>query len=202
MTAMGSSEWDKRHAERDERWSGEPSRFLVAETATLAPGRALDLACGSGRHAVWLAARGWRVTGVDFSDVGLEAARLRAADRGVEVELVRADLLDYRPEEGAFDLVLVFYLQLPAEQRRIVLPAAVAALAPGGTLLIVGHDLANLTRGYGGPQNPAVLYSAADLVESVDGLDVERAEPVERPVATPEGERVAIDVLLRARRPT
>jgi len=89
---MDSSDWDKRHAERAASGPHEPSRILVAEADDLPPGRALDLACGTGRHAVWLAERGWRVTGVDFSEVALELARTHAAERGVALDAFRQEL--------------------------------------------------------------------------------------------------------------
>jgi 2-polyprenyl-3-methyl-5-hydroxy-6-metoxy-1,4-benzoquinol methylase len=88
-------DWNRRHGEAGLLFGAEPNRFLVAEVEGLAPGRALDVACGSGRNAVWLAARGWQVTGVDFSGVALEQARGLAAERGVDVEWVEADVLEW-----------------------------------------------------------------------------------------------------------
>jgi SAM-dependent methyltransferase len=196
-----AADWDQRYAGSELVWSAEPNRSLVAETEALAPGRALDLACGEGRNAVWLAGRGWLVTGVDFSAVGLEKAERLAGSRGVRVEWFLADLLEYEPAPLAYDLVLVFYLQLPAPQRQLVLRRAADGVAPGGTLLVVGHDLLNLTEGYGGPRHAEVLFTPADVVAELDGLQVERAERVRRPI-TVDGEGVeAIDALVRARRP-
>ncbi len=201
--AMDSEGWDRRYADRKLIWTAEPNRFLVAEAEALAPGRVIDLACGEGRNAIWLAERGWQAVGVDFSEVGLEKARALAAARGVSADWFAADLLDYRPDQRAFDLVLVFYLQVTAEQRRPIVRAAADAVAPGGTFLLVAHDSANPRDGHGGPQNPAVLYTAQDVVADLDGGDlrIERAERVDRPVQTPDGERVALDALVRARRP-
>ena len=201
--AMDSASWDRRYEGRDLVWTAEPNRFLVAETETLAPGRAIDLACGEGRNAVWLAEHGWQAVGADFSEVGLQKARELANARGVSVEWVAADLLEYRPEPRAFDLVLVFYLQVPAGERQPILRAAADAVAPAGTFLLVAHDSTNLQHGHGGPPNPAVLYTADDVVDDLDGagLQIERAECVGRPVQTPDGERVALDALVRARRP-
>ena len=194
--------WDERYRSRDLVWGLEPNRFLAEEASSLAPGRALDLACGEGRNALWLADGGWRVTGVDFSRVAIDRARSLCAERGVEVDWVEADVVDWQPPERAFDLVIVFYLHLPADQRRRVLGHARAGLAPGGTLLVVGHDSTNITDGYGGPQDPAVLYGPEDLVADLDGLVVERAQRVARVVATEEGGRTAVDALVRARRET
>jgi SAM-dependent methyltransferase len=191
------------------RWAGEerthastaPSRFLVAETSRLAPGTALDLACGAGRNAVWLAARGWRVTGVDFSDVALRAARSLAAGSGVEVEWIEADVVAWTPPAGAYDLVCVLYLQLPAPERRIALARAAEAVRPGGTLLVVGHDLLNLTEGWGGPTRPEVLFTPEDVVAEIGSLEVVKAERVRRAVEEGGATHEAIDALVLARRP-
>jgi SAM-dependent methyltransferase len=192
-------EWDRKYAETGRLWGKEPNRFLVAETSDLPPGRALDVACGEGRNAIWLAELGWQATGVDFSRVAIEKARGRAAEASLDVDFVCADLLDYEPEPDAYDLVLVFYLQLPAEERRRVLSRAAGAVAPGGTLLLVGHDLTNMTDGVGGPSDPSVLYTPDDIVAELAGLDIEKAERVLRDVA--DEDRPAIDALVRARRP-
>ena len=200
---MDSASWDRRYGGRELIWTAEPNRFLVAETETLAPGRAIDLGCGEGRNAIWLAERSWQAVGVDFSEVGLTKARELADARGVDVDWVAADLLEYRPDPRASDLVLIFYLQVPATERRPIIRAAADAVAPGGTFLLVAHDSSNLEHGHGGPQIPAVLYTARDVVDDLDGagLQIERAERVERPVLTSDGERVALDALVRARRP-
>jgi SAM-dependent methyltransferase len=192
-------DWDRRYSETDLLWSATPNRFLVQEATDLPPGRALDLACGEGRNALWLAERGWHVTAVDYSTVAITKARDRAALAGSEVDFVCADLLDYSPPEGAFDLVLVLYLQLPAEERRLVLSRAEAAVAPGGTFLLIGHDLVNSTEGVGGPSDPGLLYTPEQIVDEVPSLDVERAERMLRDVS--DADRPAIDALVRARRP-
>ena len=199
---MSSAEWDRRYTGRELIWTAEPNRFLVAETEALVPGRGLDLACGEGRNAVWLAARGWRMTGVDFSAVAIGKAAQLAAARGVDADWVVGDLFAYEPEPEAFDLVAMFYLQVSADRRAPVVQAAARAVAPGGVLLVVAHDSANLEHGYGGPPSAAVLYSAGDLSADLagSGLLIERAEQVQRPVAADGGERVALDALLRARR--
>jgi ubiquinone/menaquinone biosynthesis C-methylase UbiE len=194
-------DWNARYAQKELVWSAEPNRLFATEVATLPPARALDLACGEGRNAVWLAEQGWRVTGVDFSDVALAKAAELAASRGVEVEWVVADVLDYEPERHGFDLVVLLYLQLPGEELIQALRSATGSLARGGTLVVLAHDTTNLTRGHGGPKDAAVLYTAEDVVQALDDLVVERAEAVERTVALPDGEAVAIDAFVRARRP-
>jgi SAM-dependent methyltransferase len=196
---MRREDWDRRYSEPNLLWSATPNRFLVQEVADLPPGRGLDLACGEGRNALWLASLGWRVTAVDFSSVAIAKARERARTERVQVELVCADLLEYEPERDAYALVLLLYLQLPAAERRLVLERAAGALAPGGTLLLVGHDLANLSEGVGGPSDPSVLYTPDDIVAELPGLTVEKAEQVLRDVA--DADRPAIDALVRALRP-
>jgi 2-polyprenyl-3-methyl-5-hydroxy-6-metoxy-1,4-benzoquinol methylase len=194
------ADWNRKHGEAGLLFGAEPNRFLVAEVEGLPPGRALDLACGAGRNAVWLAERGWSVTGVDFSEVALETARGLAAERGVEVEWVEADAVAWEPPAEAFDLVVVMYLQLPAPERRASLARAASAVAPGGTLLVVGHHVENLDGGYGGPKDVRVLLDPAVVADELAGLEVEKAERVLRPVETDDGEAQAIDALVRARR--
>jgi SAM-dependent methyltransferase len=190
------------------RWAGEervhastaPSRFLVAEVADLRPGTALDLACGAGRNAVWLAGQGWRVTAVDFSGVALRMARSLAAERAVDAEWIEADVVAWTPPARAYDLVCVFYLQLPALERATALAHAASAVRPGGTLLVIGHDLLNLTEGWGGPTQPDVLFTPADVVAEIGDLRIEKALRVRRTVEEPGASREAIDALVRATR--
>ena len=196
---MASDDWNRRYEGTELVWTVRPNRFLVAETEGMTPGRALDLACGEGRHAVWLAELGWSVRAVDFSEVGIDKGRRLAEAHEVEVDWTIADLNEYEPAPASAELVLIFYLQLPPDERRRVVCKAARAVAPGGTFLLVGHDLRNLEHGHGGPSSPRVLYTPEDVVADLDGsgLEIERAEPVERPV----DEHTAIDALVRARRP-
>jgi SAM-dependent methyltransferase len=197
---MDATSWDDRYRGSDLVWGAGPNRFLVEEIGTMAPGTALDVACGEGRNAIWLAEQGWRVTGVDFSSVALDKARAFATDRGVGVDWVRADLTNWEPP-SAYDLVIVFYLQLSANLRRRVLSRMAESVAPGGTLLVVAHDHSNLTEGHGGPQDPAVLYRPDDVAaDVVNVLRIVRAERVRRPVDTADGLIDAIDLLVRAKR--
>jgi len=193
--------WDGRYSTEELIWKADPNRFLVEELGALAPGRALDIACGEGRNSVWLASKGWRVTGVDFSRAGLAKAKQMAVNRGLEVTWIEADVVEWQPQPAAFDLVAVMYLHLPAQQRRRALSHAAAGLAPGGVLLVVGHDTSNLVKGTGGPQDPAVLFGPDEIVDDLSGLQIERAERVARAVDTDAGEKTAIDALVRAVRP-
>jgi SAM-dependent methyltransferase len=196
-------QWDERYSGVGFEWSVHANQFVVAELSGLSPGRALDLAAGEGRNSVWLAERGWTVTAVDFSHVGLDKGRKLSAARGVEdgqVDWVVADLSDYEPARDAFDLVLIAYLQVNAALRARVLAGAAAALAPGGTLLVIGHDLTNLTEGVGGPQYPEVLCTPEAIIAELPGLRILRAERVRRSVERDGVTATAIDTLVRAER--
>lgn len=205
---MDSRAWDERYAATDLVWSSTPNQFVAAELSGLPPGRALDLAAGEGRNALWLAAEGWDVTAVDFSLVGLDKGRrLEAAQpdgRDLHIDWVHADVLTYDPGPVGYDLALLAYLQLPADERRAAVRVGFGALAAGGTLFVVAHDSTNLTEGTGGPQDPAVLYTAEEVLGDLDGerFDVVRAERVPRVVPADddhggEPERTAYDALVR-----
>ncbi len=191
---MRAGDWDQRYAET-RQWSAEPNALVAGLLYDVPAGDAVDLAAGEGRHALWLAGRGWRVTAVDFSDVGL--ARGRGQPAADLVTWVRADVLDWSASPASLDLVLVAYLHLPEPDMRTVLTRAVGWLRPGGRLLVLGHDLDNLTHGVGGPQEPAILHSLERLTPVADLLDVDRFEQVPRD--TPAG--AALDTLLWGRRP-
>lgn len=199
---MDAHGWDERYAASELVWSAEPNQFVAAECAALTPGRAVDLAAGEGRNAIWLARRGWRVTAVDFSRVALDKGRRLADD--TDVEWVCADATTW--QGSGLDLAVVAYLQLPAGGRRAAVRHAAGSLAPGGTLLWVAHDSSNLTEGTGGPQDPDVLMTAEDLLADLEGidLDVVRAERVARQVGgsdhhehAGDAARTAWDCLLR-----
>ncbi len=200
---MDRHQWNECYSGDDLVWTSTPNQFLVSEVVDLRPGRAVDLACGEGRNAVWLAEQGWEVTGVDFSPVGLAKAQRFAELWNVEATWVESSILEWSPPPEGFDLVAVLYLQLPQPERSIALEVAASAVAPGGTLLVVAHDQENLTRGSGGPPNAAVLYNIAEVTEVAvgAGLAVERAEQVVRVVDTDTGPKDAIDTLVRAKRP-
>jgi SAM-dependent methyltransferase len=196
---MDASHWDERYRAAETVWGAAPNRWVEQEMAGRVPGRALDLACGEGRNAVWLANRGWRVTAVDFSAVGLaKGAELERHENGAAtIAWIEADATTFVAPEPV-DLALLCYLQLIAPERKAAVRAAAQALAPGGMLLVIGHDSRNLTDGTGGPQDPSVLFTAADIERDLEGVDVvvERSIEVLRPVDG--ADRPAIDALLRA----
>jgi len=191
-------DWDARYAAVENLWAAKPNRFLVAEVADLEPGRALDLACGEGQNAIWLATLGWRVTGVDYSEVAIAKARDRAERDGVDAVFECADLVTYEPGSSVFDLVVVLYLHIPSRERHVVLDRAAAALAPGGTFLLVGHDTLNMTEGVGGPSDPDIHFTPDEIAAELPDLEIVKAERVLRDVHGQE--RDAIDALVRARR--
>jgi SAM-dependent methyltransferase len=202
---VDAEDWDRRYAGTELLWTATANQFVVSELSGLTPGTALDVACGEGRNAIWLANQGWQVTGVDFSTVALDKARA-LADRLVDpaaepVTWLRADATTGLPELDrldGFDLVLLAYLQLPAPSRTAALIGASGHLAPGGRLLVVAHDSSNLTDGVGGPQDPAVLYTAGDVLADLEGagLTILRADRVARPVSVDGQQRTAWDVLV------
>lgn len=202
MRHMDARDWDRRWQQRSSEQRRAPSPVVAGVLESVPAGRALDLGCGPGRNAVWLAEQGWRVTAVDFSAEALRQAQGRAHAQGVEIEWVHADVTAYVPPAAGFDLVLVAYVHIPADERRRLVEHACSAVSPGGMLLLVGHDRENLGTGAPGPSSAAVLYSHEDVVaDLVEGLTVERADQIRRPVVLEDGSEVeAVDALVVARR--
>jgi SAM-dependent methyltransferase len=191
-------DWELEYGRPDRAPAQRPGRLLVEATEGLAPGRALDLACGEGRNAAWLVARGWRVTAVDFS-----AEALRRAQRlGADVDWRQADVRTVGIAEGAYDLVVLAYLHLPPDAMRAMLARAAGGVSPGGRLVVIGHHVDNHEHGCGGPSNPAVLHDPERIGAALDGFQVERADRIAHP-STPEhgGTGTAIDSLVVARKP-
>lgn len=190
---MDARAWDERYAASGLVWSGSANQLVVQELTDLRPSKALDLACGEGRNALWLAERGWQVTAVDFSPVALDKGRRLAEERGLDVDWVCADALTYDAGPEAFDLVLIAYLQLVADERRTAVRAAIGSLRTNGTLLLVAHDSTNLAEGTGGPSDPEVLFTAEEVLADLDGerFEVQRAERVRRLVQPDEAHRGA-----------
>lgn len=192
---MDSHGWDARYEEKELVWSAEPNMFLPPIVEDLAPGTALDLACGEGRNAIWLARDGWDVTGVDFSEVAIEKAHNLAGE--TQVDWVVADVTKYVPRR-TFDLVLVVYVQLEPSDMRSLFANAVGALASGGTIIAVGHALRNLSEGFGGPPYADILWTEDLIAPLVADLDVVSLGEVLRSVEDSDVD--AIDLLLHAKR--
>jgi SAM-dependent methyltransferase len=201
MTGDGPADWDARYAEVDRVWSGNPNGTLVTEVAGLPPGRALDVGCGEGADAVWLARHGWDVTALDVSHVALERAARHAEQAGVRVRWLHAGLLDASLSPGAFDLVSAHYPVLRRSPTNEAERALLAAVAPGGVLLVVHHadidpEHARM-RGF----DPADYVQPAQVASLLDDdwqLEVDEIRP--RTVETGAGAGHTVDQVLRARR--
>ncbi len=191
MTGMDAAAWDQRYRDRPDPWGDEPAETIRRRLTGVAPGRAVDLACGDGRHSRWLARHGWTVTGLDHSEVAIEQARVKDPDGRIDWQV--GDVLDWEPP-GSVDLVLVAFLHLPTEQLRDQLARVAGWLTPGGRLLYLGHSIENYHRGVGGPPDPAILPSATDLVFAAAGLQIVALEHV----LHPQGDGIAVDLLLDA----
>jgi SAM-dependent methyltransferase len=171
VSASDRATYDELYRSAPTVWSGRVNRQLVVEGSGLRPGTALDAGCGEGADALWLAERGWRVTAVDFSTVALErgAARSRRRGLGDRIEWLAADLHEWVPPPGRFDLVTAHYLHSRGADRRALFARLAAAVAPGGTLLVVGHLLAgNAEHGHGHGHDPELHYTAADVAAALD----------------------------------
>jgi ubiquinone/menaquinone biosynthesis C-methylase UbiE len=177
--------WDERYSAPDRTPLREPNALVVQELSDREPGRALELAAGEGRHARWLASQGWQVVAVDFSEVGLRRAKQQASAEGLRVSFVVADVHALPLPPAAFDLVLATFFHPRPSERPALYPKMVRALSPGGTLLLVSYDKANLAEGNKGPQDPDFLMDPPVLAAELRalGLDVTRAEAVRVPEA-------------------
>lgn len=198
---FGERAWEERYRSRSQNWSGNPNRVLVSEVAGLKPGTALDAGAGEGADALWLAARGWRVTGADLSKTALERAAAQADQLGLQVRWQHLDLTS-EPAIGTYDLVSAFYLHLPGGARQRLWPHLAEAVAPEGTLLVVGHDFSDLDTTMPRPGLTEMGWTVDEVADSLGaGWTVEVAEVRPRPVTDPAGREIAIrDAVVRARR--
>ena len=199
---MSTRDWDERYSSHDDgMWSGRPNGVLVAEVAGSSPGRALDVGCGEGADAIWLAREGWHVTGLDVSQVALDRAASAAREANVAVEWVCGDVAAMPPAPGGYDLVSVLYPALKHSPDDEAIRALLDNVAAGGTLLVVGHA----------PLDPeharAHGFELADYIQPADvrarlderwAIDGDETRPRVDP--TPEGSTHTHDVVLRARR--
>jgi SAM-dependent methyltransferase len=195
---VDAQQWDERYRDTPAPWGG-PNAILEPLLAELPPGRAVDLACGDGRHTAWLAARGWQAHGVDFSTEAIAQARRREAIPGASADAANTGEASYEVSDvrtwqpaGAVDLVLIAYLHLPAEERAALLARALTWLPPYGRLVVLAHAYENLQYGVGGPQVAGILPRIEELATELRGARVHRLQHVGRSV---EG-REAIDVLV------
>jgi SAM-dependent methyltransferase len=204
--AFDQSFWDERYRSRPALWSGNPNPHLLTEVAGLAAGRALDVGCGEGADALWLAARGWQVTGVDFSEVALERAAGHAAAAGPEIasriEWLHQDLTAWGPPAAGYDLVSAHYLHLPVEPRQALFRRLADGVADGGTLLFAAHHPSDMQTTMPRPPIPDLYFTGDEIAAWLDParweVVVNDARP--RSATDPEGRTVTIhDTVFRAR---
>lgn len=200
--------WDERYSSTQRLWSGDPNAALVEEAAALTPGTALEVGCGEGADALWLASRGWRVTAVDFSAQALRRAEAHTPEHLAgrvtwQQDDVQAWSLVPGDDPAAYDLVAAAFLHFPSVVRRQVFAALAGRVAPRGHLLIIGHHPGDLDTAMPRPQEPDLFYTADDLAAELPASQwaVLRRSARARTATTPDGEPVVIhDAVLHAQR--
>ena len=199
--------WDERYGATDQLWSGDPNQRLVEQVADLTPGTALDVGCGEGGDAIWLASQGWQVVGMDVSPVGLARAAQHAVQAGAEIAMritwQQADMLSWAPPPEQFDLVSAHFIHLPSAERESLHRRLAAAVRPGGTLLIVGHHPSDLETTAHRMNLPDFMYTAEQVAATLapDAWEIVVAAAPQRGWHDPEGNPITIrDAVLRARR--
>jgi 2-polyprenyl-3-methyl-5-hydroxy-6-metoxy-1,4-benzoquinol methylase len=205
--AVTQAFWDTRYASADQIWSGNPNQRLVEQVADLTPGSALEVGCGEGADAIWLAGRGWQVTGVDVSTVALERAAQQAAATGPEIAAriawQQADILAWAPPARQFDLVTSHFIHVASADREALHRRLAAGVRPGGTLLIVGHHPSDLETTAGRWRMRDFLFTAEQVAAVLGPSEWEIlvcAAPA-RDATDPEGRPITIhDAVLKARR--
>ena len=202
---FGGAFWDELYRSRRTVWSGEPNPQLVAEVSGLTPGTALDVGCGEGADAIWLAARGWHVTAADISSVALERARAVAISPEIasRIEWLHIDLVAAAAPGEPYDLVSAHFVQLPPAQRESLFRRLAASVKQGGSLLVVGHHPSDLQTTVKRPPLPELFYTAADIAALLEPNDwdiiVEASRG--RSATDPANRTVTVhDTVLRARR--
>lgn len=200
-------DWDafyRRDGEADRAWSGDPNPTLVAEVADLAPGAALDVGCGEGADALWLARRGWEVVAIDPSRIAIQRARAAAEAAGLEVDWIVDGLLELPDDLGPFDLVTAHYAVVRDTPDAAAARRLVRSVAPDGTLLVVHHELdgehaADHQAGHGSDRSDLLL--PADVRDHLDDrwlIEVDEARA--RPASVDPSRRHVRDLVVRARR--
>jgi SAM-dependent methyltransferase len=202
---FGQEFWDERYSSKPAIWSGKPNSQLVTQVADLEPGTALDVGSGEGADAIWLAQRGWLVTGVDISAVALDRAAAQAQTLGVasRISWLRADITEWRPDHARYDLVSAQFMHLPAPARTVLFSGLAAAVAPGGTLLIVAHHPSDLQTTVPRPPMPERFYTADEVAAGLDPRewDIVTTAAQPRSATDPAGRNVTVhDTVLVARR--
>lgn len=194
--------WEERYSSPDRVWSGRPNPQLVAEVEALTPGTALDVGCGEGADTIWLAQRGWSVTGLDFSQAGLDRAAAAATDAGVSDRTTweQGDIRTWRPT-ATYDLISCHFMHLLDGGMGDVVPRLADALSPGGTLLVVGHHPDDLHAGVRRPSAPGILFTPDHLVPTLDTTRFDVTGEVRQREQVHEGAAVTVqDSVVIARR--
>lgn len=201
MKKMDENFWNDRYSSCTQLFSGKPNGTLVAEVTDLPPGRALDVGCGEGADALWLARRGWHVTAVDISNVALQRASEAGADVANRVTWTCTDLLTVPPTASAFDLVSIHFFPLPRQPDHMALRGLLDAVAPGGSLLFTSHDLAEVTPRPEIGFDPGNYYQPDDILKILDNNWTVRVNEF-RPRTTPPpaGTHHTRDAVLRVER--
>ncbi len=192
--------WNERYRERGTLWGAAPNVFVADRLGGLEPSRILDLGCGQGRNAIWMAQQGHTVTAVDVSDVATAQAAKIAEEAGVELEFIAADLNTWQPPEALFDVVLLAYMQAPPDTRQTLHAKVARALAVGGRVVVIAHHRENLDHGVGGPPMPEVLFDEDMLAADFAGLEVIENTRVLRHVDKEDVTGDAIDIVFIGRR--
>lgn len=196
--------WDERYGAAGRLWSGNPNPQLVAEAAELSPGHALDVGCGEGADVLWLARRGWQVTAADVSVVALErGAHHTEAAIADRIDWRHVDFTAWTPPARAYDLVSAQFIHLPPAMREPIFAGFAAAVAPSGTLLIVGHHPSDLQTTIPRPPEPELFHTADEIAGALapDAWEVVVADARPRSAVDPDGKPVTVhDTVLRARR--
>jgi len=202
----GAEFWDERYRSSKRIWSGNANPQLVAEAEGLSPGRALDVGCGEGADAIWLAERGWDVVGMDISQVALDRAAAHARETApgaaARISWQQADLIQSPPPPDAFDLVNVQFMHLPSAPRATMFRGLAAAVRAGGTLLVVAHHPSDLESGVKRPPDPDLYYTAEAIAELLgDSWTVETSDARARSQNSSDNQPATVhDTVLRARR--
>ena len=199
-----AAHWDERYGSVEAVWSGQPNPVLLNEVADLPPGRALDVGCGEGADALWLASLGWRVLGTDVSQVALDRAAAAADAAGLsdQVMWVQQDLLAWTPPARTFDLVSAQFFHLPADIRPRIYGGLADAVTQGGTFLVVAHHPSDLDTTMQRPPVEEMFFTADELADQLDDeWEIQLAEARPRTGVDPDGREITItDTVLRARR--
>lgn len=199
--------WEDRYSAAGQAWSGAPNEVLIALAAPLSPGRALDIGCGEGADALWLAQQGWQVTGVDIAQSALTKARTHAESvdqsAAARIDWEQHDLTRWAPEPRSFDLVSSQFMHLPEPIRSTLFLSLAAAIAPGGSLLIVGHDASDV--GHDSPHKghlSELMFGVDDVLAAIESEDlvITFADSREREAPRTEASEFVHDVVVMARR--